>query len=63
MYFFKPKKLLMLGKSSLPEDIELLTLNKPQQLNNCHTLFSFSFDEMMDNNENKKAFWEQMKQL
>jgi hypothetical protein len=26
-------------------------------------LLSFSFNEMMDNNENKKAFWEQMKQL
>jgi hypothetical protein len=61
--FFKPKKLLLLGKQALPEDLAPLTLNKPQQLNNCNTLFSFSFDEMMDNNEKKKAFWEQMKQL
>ena len=61
--FFKPQKLLLLGKSALPEDIEALTLNKSQQLNNCSTLFSFSFDEMMDDNEKKKAFWEQMKQL
>ncbi len=61
--FFKPQKLLLLGKHALPKDIAPLTLNKLQPLNNCHALFSFSFDEMMDNNENKKAFWEQMKQL
>ncbi len=61
--FFKPQKLLLLGKRSLPGGIEPLTLNKPRRLNDCSTLFSFSFDEMMDNNENKKAFWEQMKQL
>jgi hypothetical protein len=33
------------------------------QLNGCNTLFTFSFDEMMNSNDNKKAFWEQMKQL
>lgn len=61
--FFTPQKLLLLGESALPADMERLSLNKPGQLNNCKTLFSFSFDEMMDNSENKKAFWEQMKQL
>jgi len=61
--FFKPEKLLMLGRSALPAGAGPLTLNKTQQLNNCNTLLSFSFDEMMDNNENKKVFWEQMKQL
>jgi hypothetical protein len=61
--FFKPKKLLVLGKNSLPAGIEPLTLNSSRQLNNCNALYSFSFDEMMDSNENKKAFWEQMKQL
>jgi hypothetical protein len=63
MDFFKPKKLLLLGQPALPIGIGPLTLNKAQQLNDCNTLFSFSFYEMMDNNENKKAFWEQMKQL
>jgi hypothetical protein len=61
--FFKPQKLLLLGKHALPKNIAPLTLNKLQPLNNCHALFSYSFDEMMDSNENKKAFWEQMKQL
>ena len=61
--FFKPEKLLMLGRSALPVGTGPLALNKTQQLNSCNTLLSFSFDEMMDNNENKKVFWEQMKQL
>ena len=60
---FKPERLLLLGKNALPPGIGQLTLNQPQQLNNCNILFSFSFDEMMDSNENKKAFWEQMKKL
>jgi hypothetical protein len=61
--FFTPQKLLLLGNSALPTGGQELTLNKPTQLDNCNTLFSFSFDEMMNNNEYKKAFWEQMKQL
>lgn len=61
--FFNPRKLLVLGENALPAGIGALVLNKPAVLNNCHTLFSFSFDEMMENNENKKAFWEQLKQL
>ncbi len=61
--FFKPQKLLLLGKNSLPGITGTLILNTPQKIDNCNTLFSFSFDEMMDNNEYKKAFWEQMKQL
>jgi hypothetical protein len=61
--FFKPQKLLLLGGKAVPAGSEQLILNKPLQVNNCNTLLSFSFDEMMENNENKKAFWEQMKQL
>lgn len=61
--FFKPQKLLLLGRQAMPDGLGPLTLNKLQRINNCHTLFSFSFDEMMDNNEHKKIFWEQMKLL
>ena len=61
--FFKPQKLLLLGANTLPEGMEAPAFNKTGQLNNRSTLFSFSFDEMMENNENKKVFWEQMKQL
>ncbi len=61
--FFKPQKLLLLGQNALPTGIGPIALNKIYRSNSCPALFSFSFDEMMDNNENKKAFWEQMKQL
>lgn len=61
--FFSPDKLLILGENALPAGITKLLLNQPKQLPNCNALFSFSFDEMMDSNDNKKAFWEQMKQL
>jgi hypothetical protein len=61
--YFKPKKLLLLGNSSLPAGIAAFELNKLSQLNGAPVLLTFSFDEMMDSVENKKAFWEQMKQL
>jgi DNA polymerase III psi subunit len=61
--YFRPQKLLLLGKMALHNGPGQLTLNKPQQLENCNTLLSFAFEEMMDNNEYKKAFWEQMKLL
>ena len=60
---FKPQKLLLLGKSSLPAGISAVELNKLSQLNGYPVLLTFSFDEMMDSVENKKAFWEQIKQL
>jgi hypothetical protein len=63
MDFFKPEKLLLLGEKALPPGIESLMLNTPKQLNSCDALLSFSFDEMMDNQEYKKAFWEEMKKL
>jgi len=61
--FFNPKTLLILGKEALPNGMETLELNKIEKLNNCNTLFTYSFGAMMSSTENKKAFWEQMKQL
>jgi len=61
--FFKPAKLLLLGKTAMPQGIAPLQLNKPQALDGLTTLYSFAFDEMMDSVDNKKAFWEQMKTL
>ncbi|HEY0244573.1 MAG TPA: hypothetical protein VGC01_03345 [Mucilaginibacter sp.] len=61
--FFKPKKLLIMGKKAIPLNIVALALNQPKQLDNCMTLYSFSFDEMMSSNDHKKAFWDQMKNL
>ena len=61
--FFVPKKILILGKQALPEKLGKLELNKIKQSSTITALFTFSFGEMMDSVENKKAFWEQMKQL
>lgn len=63
MEYFNPQKLLVLGANATPIGIDNLTLNLPAQLNDCTALFSFSFDEMMGNVDNKKAFWEKMKQF
>lgn len=61
--FFKPQKLLILGKETLLPGNEPLPFNNITTLANCRTLHTFSFSQMMDNTENKKTFWEQMKQL
>ncbi|MEN0054252.1 MAG: hypothetical protein AAGC65_11310 [Mucilaginibacter sp.] len=61
--FFKPTKLLLLGKTTMPQGIATLQLNKPQALDGLTALYSFAFAEMMDSVDNKKAFWEQMKTL
>lgn len=61
--FFAPKKLLILGKHAVPGKMEALELNKLKQAGTLTALLTFSFDEMMDSVEHKKAFWEQMKQL
>ena len=60
--FFKPQKLLILGEKSLPGELTI-ALNRPGQIKDFPALFTFSFDEMMDSVEHKKAFWEQMKQF
>ncbi|MDR3694571.1 hypothetical protein [Mucilaginibacter sp.] len=60
--FFKPQKLLILGGHALPKGLAAPPLNKQVQVGVARILFTFSFDEMMDNNDNKKVFWEQMKQ-
>lgn len=59
----RPKKLLLMGKESLPAGIAELKFNQLHQLTGCTALYTFSFGEMMESNENKKIFWEQMKAL
>ena len=61
--FFSPKKLLIMGDAALPAGTQKPALNSLYKLNWHDTLFSFSFAEMMESNDNKKAFWEQMKKL
>ncbi len=59
----KPLKLLLMGKEALPAGIAAVKFNQLHPLPNCTALFTFSFGEMMDSNENKKIFWEQMRAL
>jgi len=61
--FFKPARLLVLGKNAMPQGITPLALNAPRPLGDIAGLYSFAFGEMMNNVEYKKAFWEQMKTL
>ena len=61
--YFNPQKILVLGKAAMPVDVQTLQFNEPKQIGGCAALYSFSFDEMMDNTPNKKAFWDKMKNL
>jgi hypothetical protein len=61
--YFAPIRLVIMGKDALPEGIGNLPLNQPLQGKKTHVLYSFSFDEMMSSNDNKKVFWEHMKTL
>ena len=61
--YFSPKKILLMGQKALPKNMTVPVLNQPKQLENSRVLYSFSFDEMMSSNENKRVFWEQMKTL
>ena len=58
---FKPEKLLILGGAAVPTGMGVPPLNQPKKMKNGVLLHSFSFDEMMSSTENKKAFWDQMK--
>ncbi|PWK71480.1 hypothetical protein LX99_04504 [Mucilaginibacter oryzae] len=61
--FFKPVKVLLLGAEALPPDLKVLKPNKPVTSNGITALYSYSFNDMMDNVEYKKIFWEQVKTL
>jgi hypothetical protein len=61
--FFKPKRMLLLGKDTFPAGLPEPVFNQLTMLGTCQLLYSYSFGEMMGNKENTKAFWEQMKML
>ncbi|RYY35431.1 MAG: hypothetical protein EOP46_10035 [Sphingobacteriaceae bacterium] len=58
--FFTPSKILVLGKDALPSDLSV-PFNQATKYNDAAVLFTFGFAEMMSSNDNKKAFWEQVK--
>jgi hypothetical protein len=61
--FFGPKKVLVLGQDAVPVGLKVPDMNQLKQAPAASLLYSFSFDEMMSSTDNKKAFWEQMKNL
>lgn len=61
--FFNPQKILFLGKNSLPAGMHDSPPNQITPVDGIRALLTFSFDEMMNSVDHKKAFWEQMKQF
>lgn len=61
--YFKPEKLLILGEAAVPAGMGVPPVNQYKKMKNGVFLRSFSFDEMMGSTDNKKVFWEQMKNL
>ncbi|RYZ95860.1 MAG: hypothetical protein EOP47_24990 [Sphingobacteriaceae bacterium] len=59
--YFTPKKVLILGEKALAKGLPELPFNTPQAIGTIATLYTFGFDELMTSNENKKAFWEKVK--
>lgn len=60
---FTPEKLLILGEKAIPRGMATPAFNQLQPIASCNTLLSFCFDDMMESTDNKRAFWEQMKNL
>ena len=60
---FTPEKLLILGQKAIPAGMETPQFNNLQKVDEGNSLLSFSFDDMMENTDSKRAFWEQMKNL
>jgi len=59
--FFTPQKLLILGSKAQPDGLPKLVQNETDQADGCQALYTFSFDEMIGQKENTKAFWNQIK--
>jgi hypothetical protein len=60
--FFEPKTLVVLGKKALPSGLKAPGFNQVEHIG-IPVLLTFSFDEMMTNTDNKRAFWEQVKNI
>jgi len=61
--FFKPTRLLILGKQGVLPGWNTLQFNQLLEKNGFKALLTDSFTDMMTDREKAKAFWEQMKQL
>ena len=61
--YFDPKTTVILGERSVPAGATDLKFNHIETSGDMKVLYTFSFDEMMADVNNKKVFWEQMKSL
>ena len=61
--FFKPSRLLILGKQGVLPGWDTLVFNQLLEKNGFKALYTDSFTDMMGDRDKTKAFWEQMKQL
>jgi len=61
--FFDPKKVIYLGVSPQVLGLTPLTPNTPSQKNDRTSLFTYSFEEMLNDTQKKKTFWLQLKNL
>ncbi len=61
--FFKPSRLLILGKQGILPGWDTLVFNQVLEKNGFKALYTDSFADMMTDRDKAKAFWEQMKQL
>ena len=60
---FKPQTILVLGQEAIPTGINQPKFNQVEKREGIIVLYTFAFDAMMSNVDNKKAFWEQVKSL
>ncbi|MDO3625593.1 hypothetical protein [Mucilaginibacter sp. BT774] len=60
---FKPQTILILGEQAIPSGIDQPKFNQVEKRDGINLLYTFAFDTMMSNVDNKKAFWEQVKSL
>jgi len=61
--YFKPQTILILGQQAIPSGINPPKFNQVEKRDGIALLYTFAFDAMMNNVDNKKAFWEQVKSL
>ncbi|QJD95367.1 hypothetical protein HH214_05520 [Mucilaginibacter robiniae] len=59
--YFTPEKVLLLGLFALPANAPALQQHNLQQHHTQQVLYTYSFDEMVGNKDNTKAFWNLIK--
>jgi hypothetical protein len=61
--YFKPQRLLLMGKTALPLNMPVPAPNQLVKQGVCDMVFTFSFAGMMGNKDRTKVFWDLVKTL